>query len=62
MIPFTCVTGLLTYAWPFAKSEAALLGVTVVYGYVNPNAIGCYDPTRSLDSVLVLMYLSCPTR
>ena len=32
MIPFTGVTGILTYAWPFAKTKASLLALTVLYG------------------------------
>lgn len=34
MIPFTAVAGILTYAWPFARSKTALIPVTVIYGYV----------------------------
>ena len=33
MIPFTGVAGLMTYAWPFAKSEKALIAITVIYGF-----------------------------
>lgn len=33
MIPFTFVAGILTYAWPFARSTAALIAVTLLYGY-----------------------------
>ena len=32
MIPFTGVAGILTYAWPFAKTKASLLALTVLYG------------------------------
>ena len=35
MIPFTSVAGILTYAWPFTKTEATLLGVAIAYGYAN---------------------------
>lgn len=34
MIPFTAWTGILTYAWPFAKSKSSLIAVTVIYGSV----------------------------
>lgn len=34
MIPFTAWTGILTYAWPFAKSKSSLISVTVIYGSV----------------------------
>jgi len=33
MIPFTGVAGLMTYAWPFAKSERALIAITIIYGF-----------------------------
>ncbi|GLB34493.1 putative monocarboxylate [Lyophyllum shimeji] len=33
MIPFTAVAGILTYAWPFARSEASLIVVVVIYGF-----------------------------
>ncbi|KJA24153.1 hypothetical protein HYPSUDRAFT_38917 [Hypholoma sublateritium FD-334 SS-4] len=33
MIPFTAWTGILTYAWPFAKSKSSLIAVTVIYGF-----------------------------
>lgn len=32
MIPFTALAAVLTYAWPFAKSEAALIVVDILYG------------------------------
>jgi hypothetical protein len=34
MIPFTALAGILTYAWPFAQTEASLIVVTVLYGFV----------------------------
>ena len=34
MIPFTALAGIMTYAWPFAKTEASLIVVTVLYGFV----------------------------
>lgn len=52
MIPFTAVAGLLTYAWPFIKTEVVLLGVTVAYGYVNPTLSAT---TPSLNTT----YLDC---
>jgi len=30
----TFFAGILTYAWPFAKSEGSLIAVAVIYGYV----------------------------
>jgi MFS transporter, MCT family, solute carrier family 16 (monocarboxylic acid transporters), member 10 len=35
MIPFTAAAGVLTYAWPFARTKASLIAVTVLYGCVN---------------------------
>ncbi|TFK36466.1 MFS general substrate transporter [Crucibulum laeve] len=35
MIPFTAVAGILTYAWPFARSQASLIVVTVLYGFAS---------------------------
>ncbi|KIM36456.1 hypothetical protein M413DRAFT_78221 [Hebeloma cylindrosporum] len=35
MIPFTAVSGILTYAWPFAQSESSLIAVTVIYGFCS---------------------------
>ncbi|KAG6911387.1 hypothetical protein DXG01_016484 [Tephrocybe rancida] len=32
MIPFTATAGMLTYAWPFAKTQGALIAVVVIYG------------------------------
>ena len=34
MIPLTALAGIMTYAWPFAQTEASLIVVTVLYGYV----------------------------
>ncbi|KAI6124768.1 MFS general substrate transporter [Pisolithus croceorrhizus] len=34
MIPFTGLAGIITFAWPYASSRGALIGVSVVYGYV----------------------------
>ncbi|KAI6103628.1 MFS general substrate transporter [Pisolithus sp. B1] len=34
MIPFTSLAGVLTFAWPYVSSRGALIGVSVVYGYV----------------------------
>ncbi|KAF9524485.1 MFS general substrate transporter [Crepidotus variabilis] len=33
MIPMTIGAGVLTYAWPFARSEASLIVVTLIYGF-----------------------------
>ncbi|RDX52397.1 MFS general substrate transporter [Lentinus brumalis] len=35
MIPATFVSGILTYAWPFATSAGSLIAVAVVYGTSN---------------------------
>jgi MCP family monocarboxylic acid transporter-like MFS transporter 10 len=34
MIPFTGAAGILIYAWPFARTEASILVITVLYGFV----------------------------
>ncbi|KAF8065358.1 major facilitator superfamily domain-containing protein [Lyophyllum atratum] len=33
MIPFTAVAGVLTYAWPFARTQSSLIAVVVLYGF-----------------------------
>jgi MFS transporter, MCT family, solute carrier family 16 (monocarboxylic acid transporters), member 10 len=30
--PFTLLAAVLTYAWPFARSEGSLIAVAVIYG------------------------------
>ncbi|KAI6131938.1 MFS general substrate transporter [Pisolithus thermaeus] len=35
MIPFTGVAGILTFAWPYASSQGALIGVSVIYGFAS---------------------------
>lgn len=35
MIPFTAATAIITYAWPFARTEASLIVVTILYGCVS---------------------------
>lgn len=37
MIPFTIVAAIMTYAWPFARSEAALIIVAIIYGCAKKN-------------------------
>ena len=34
MIPFTSLAGVLTYAWPFARTESSFIAVIVIYGFV----------------------------
>ncbi|KAF8637737.1 hypothetical protein AX17_002612 [Amanita inopinata Kibby_2008] len=33
MIPFTLVTGFVTYSWPYARGKESLVGVAIVYGF-----------------------------
>lgn len=35
MIPSTLAAGILTYAWPFARSTASLIVVTILYGFCS---------------------------
>ncbi|KAI5985639.1 MFS general substrate transporter [Pisolithus albus] len=35
MIPFTGLAGILTFAWPYASSQGALIGVSVIYGFAS---------------------------
>ncbi|KAI6035994.1 MFS general substrate transporter [Pisolithus microcarpus] len=35
MIPFTALAGILTFAWPYASSQGALIGVSVIYGIAS---------------------------
>ena len=50
MIPFTMSAGLLTYAWPFAKTKASIIVIAVLYGYVA-------DFIRWLNSLLTPSFL-----
>lgn len=36
MIPFTFLTGVLTYVWPFVHTKGALIAIAVVYGCAPP--------------------------
>lgn len=36
MIPLTASAGILTYAWPYARTKASLITVVVLYGYAPP--------------------------
>lgn len=35
MIPFTGVAGILTFAWPYASTQGALIGISVIYGFAS---------------------------
>ncbi|KAJ7589158.1 major facilitator superfamily domain-containing protein [Mycena floridula] len=35
MIPFTAAAGIITYAWPFARTAASLIVVAVLYGFAS---------------------------
>jgi len=35
MIPFTASAGIITYAWPFAKTSTSLIIVAVLYGFAS---------------------------
>ncbi|KAI6103624.1 major facilitator superfamily domain-containing protein [Pisolithus sp. B1] len=35
MIPFTGLAGIITFAWPYASSRGALIGVSVLYGITS---------------------------
>ncbi|KAI5988001.1 MFS general substrate transporter [Pisolithus marmoratus] len=35
MIPFTGLAGILTFAWPYASGQGALIGVSVIYGFAS---------------------------
>ncbi|KAI6162596.1 MFS general substrate transporter [Pisolithus thermaeus] len=35
MIPFTGLAAILTFAWPYASSQGALIGISVVYGFAS---------------------------
>ncbi|KAI5983073.1 MFS general substrate transporter [Pisolithus albus] len=35
MIPFRALAGILTFAWPYASSQGALVGVSVLYGIAS---------------------------
>ncbi|KAL0569490.1 hypothetical protein V5O48_012472 [Marasmius crinis-equi] len=35
MIPFTLISAISTYAWPFARDEASLVTVAVIYGFAT---------------------------
>jgi len=49
MIPFTAVAGVLTYAWPFARTKASLIAVTVLYGVSSGSYVSLLaNPTMAL--------------
>ena len=33
MAPATALAGILTFAWPYAKSESQLIAIVTFYGY-----------------------------
>lgn len=35
MIPLTTLVGIMTYAWPFAQTEASLIAIATIYGHVT---------------------------
>lgn len=35
MIPFTGLAGILTFAWPYASNQGALIAISVVYGFAS---------------------------
>ncbi|KAK7455284.1 hypothetical protein VKT23_011157 [Stygiomarasmius scandens] len=40
--PMTFFAGILTYAWPFAKSEGSLIAVAVIYGVMNGTFVSSF--------------------
>ncbi|KAF8227102.1 MFS general substrate transporter [Tricholoma matsutake] len=42
MIPFTSVAGILTYAWPFARTKASLITVTILYGISSGSYVSLF--------------------
>ncbi|KIJ43985.1 hypothetical protein M422DRAFT_60167 [Sphaerobolus stellatus SS14] len=38
MIPFVIIAAITTYAWPFARTEASLIIIAIIYGF----ALGAY--------------------
>lgn len=37
--PLTLVAGALTFAWPFVTTKGGLIGIALIYGYVD--ALSC---------------------
>ncbi|THU87429.1 MFS general substrate transporter [Dendrothele bispora CBS 962.96] len=35
MIPFTLVAAVMTFAWPFARSEGSLIVIAIIYGFAS---------------------------
>ncbi|THU94487.1 MFS general substrate transporter [Dendrothele bispora CBS 962.96] len=40
--PMTFFAGILTYAWPFAKSEGSLIAIAVIYGIMNGTFVSSF--------------------
>ncbi|KAF5364699.1 hypothetical protein D9758_005554 [Tetrapyrgos nigripes] len=40
--PMTFFAGILTYAWPFAKSEGSLIAVAIIYGIMNGTFVSSF--------------------
>ncbi|KAF5364629.1 hypothetical protein D9758_005540 [Tetrapyrgos nigripes] len=52
--PFTLIAGVLTFAWPFAKTEGSLVAIAVLYGlcsgtYVSTFLMPIYEMGNVLD-------------
>ncbi|KAH0591409.1 hypothetical protein H2248_001487 [Termitomyces sp. 'cryptogamus'] len=49
VIPFTAVAGILTYAWPFARTQRELMAVAIIYGFSSGGYISLMtNPIMSL--------------
>ncbi|EIW84681.1 MFS general substrate transporter [Coniophora puteana RWD-64-598 SS2] len=49
MTPFTVVAGVLTFAWPFARTQGSLIAVAVIYG----GSCGAYVSLCSAPAILM---------
>ncbi|KAL0569492.1 hypothetical protein V5O48_012474 [Marasmius crinis-equi] len=49
MIPSTLILGISTYAWPYAKDQASLIAIAVIYGFVSWPPILRFIPTDTFS-------------
>ncbi|KAH7889175.1 MFS general substrate transporter [Phlebopus sp. FC_14] len=52
MAPFTALAGILTFIWPFAKSQSSLIAIAVVYGFACGSYVSLLPaPAMAMGSV-----------
>ncbi|KAG6908025.1 hypothetical protein DXG01_006444 [Tephrocybe rancida] len=51
MVPFTAVARILTYVWPFARSQGALIAVVLIYGFSGAYLALLGNPMIALGAI-----------